>query len=163
MPYPPDSRLQRVIKRIRRVGSLSVSDQLLTGEVYRQLAMARFALMIFPFRRVAGTLGQTLPSQVSYTEPPHTLSESQREIIRKLAWIFPRVARGAFFTATCLPQAIAARRMLQTRGIPSVLHFGVVKLRDANTMEAHAWLESQGIDVTGGSIATEFTEIAKIV
>lgn len=48
----------------------------------------------------------------------------------------------------CLPQAMAAQRMLRRRGISSTLFLGV-RRSDTTSLEAHAWLESSGRQVTG--------------
>jgi hypothetical protein len=58
-----------------------------------------------------------------------------------------------------LPQAIAARMMLARRGIASVMHFGAAKGRD-KPIDAHAWLDAAGVEVTGFPVGAEFAEIA---
>lgn len=50
--------------------------------------------------------------------------------------------------ATCLPRALATRVMLERRGIPNALRFGVAKSA-AGELEAHAWIEVDGRVVVG--------------
>jgi hypothetical protein len=73
-----------------------------------------------------------------------------------------RSARYVPFKAVCLPQAMAARVMLKRRGVASVLHFGAAR-GQAKPFDAHAWLDADGVEVTGYPAAKDFTEIACFV
>ena len=73
-----------------------------------------------------------------------------------------RSARYVPFKAVCLPQAMAARVMLKRRGVSSVLHFGAARGQD-KPLDAHAWLDAAGVDVTGYPVAQNFAEIACFV
>ena len=66
------------------------------------------------------------------------------------------------FRAVCLPQAMAARIMLSRRGIASVLHFGAAKGKE-QPIDAHAWLDAAGVEVTGYPVATEIAESASFI
>jgi len=66
------------------------------------------------------------------------------------------------FNAVCLPQAMTARIMLKRRGVGSVLHFGAAK-GEQKPLDAHAWLDAAGVEVTGYPVAAKFTEIACFV
>ena len=66
------------------------------------------------------------------------------------------------FKAVCLPQAMAARIMLGRRGVASVLHFGAAKGKD-RPIDAHAWLDAAGVEVTGYPVAAQFAEVACFV
>lgn len=47
------------------------------------------------------------------------------------------------FKAICLPQAIAAKLMLERRGVASSLHLGAaLHTRSGKAFEAHAWLDA---------------------
>lgn len=52
--------------------------------------------------------------------------------------------------ATCLTQAFATQVLLSRRGLPARLRIGVVKGKDGR-LQAHAWVESNGVVVIGGS------------
>ena len=73
-----------------------------------------------------------------------------------------RAARYVPFKAVCLPQAMAARVMLKRRGVKSVMHFGAAKGTD-KPLDAHAWLDAAGVEVTGYPVAENFAEIACFV
>ncbi|MEO1800116.1 MAG: lasso peptide biosynthesis B2 protein, partial [Cyanobacteria bacterium J06629_2] len=59
----------------------------------------------------------------------------------------------------CLVQAIAAKRMLQSRKIVSTLYLGVTR-NSHQSLEAHAWLRSGQMYLTGGREREEFTVVA---
>lgn len=60
---------------------------------------------------------------------------------------------GALFpSAQCLARAIGAQCLLRRAGREARLRIGV-GFDDTRTFQAHAWLESEGIIVTGGSEA----------
>jgi hypothetical protein len=63
------------------------------------------------------------------------------------------------WTSQCLVQALAARRMLQRRQIPSTLYFGMAKDAAGHLM-AHAWLRSGSQLVTGAQGWQQFTVVA---
>ncbi len=159
----PPLSIRKLVLQARRVLELPAQDRRLVAETYMELSRARLALALFSFRRVAARLGKTVQGASKPKAVPQTLTDEQHMTVTRLAWIIPRVGHGAAFQATCLAQAIAGRRMLQRRNIPSVLHIGVAKANAGLKLEAHAWLESAELDVTGGSTAGNFTEIARIV
>ena len=59
--------------------------------------------------------------------------------------------------ATCLVQALAAGILLAREGFPVTVHIGVAKsdLR----FEAHAWTESEGVLVSGGTESSRYLPI----
>ena len=79
-----------------------------------------------------------------------------------IGWAVTRSARYVPFKAVCLPQAMAARIMLRRRGVRSVLHFGAAKGKE-KPLDAHAWLDAAGVEVTGYPVAANFAEIACFV
>jgi hypothetical protein len=60
---------------------------------------------------------------------------------------------------TCLNQALAAQMLLAQRGYPALLHIGVAKGKEGQ-FQAHAWVESEGKVVIGGSGPECFTPLA---
>ncbi len=73
-----------------------------------------------------------------------------------------RSARYLPFKAVCLPQAMAAQAMLRRRGVTSVMHFGAAR-GEEKPLDAHAWLDAAGVEVTGYPVAERFAEIACFV
>jgi hypothetical protein len=124
------------------------------------LALARLALVFIPFRKLAERFGTvTTPDKLPETGGAR-LAEDQALLVRTIGWAVTRAARYVPFRAVCLPQAIAAQSMLGRRGIASVMHFGVMK-KTGEEMSAHAWLDADGIEVTGYPVGPEFVEVAR--
>ena len=59
---------------------------------------------------------------------------------------------------SCLPRALATQRLLERRGVPARLRLGLAK-SDDGTIEGHAWVESEGRVVIGGTDIHRYTVI----
>ncbi|OWV39197.1 lasso peptide biosynthesis B2 protein [Mameliella alba] len=81
--------------------------------------------------------------------PPVTTAQSSD--IDRVAWAVAVAARYVPWRSDCLVQALAARAWLAAHGIESRLVIGVPHQR-GDSFEAHAWLLSHGVTVTGGNI-----------
>ena len=88
--------------------------------------------------------------------------QQQAVLAREIGWAVTRTARYVPFKAVCLPQAMAAQFMLRRRKIASVMHFGAGKGVD-KALDAHAWLDAAGVEVTGYPVAPHLAEIACFV
>ena len=60
---------------------------------------------------------------------------------------------------TRLNQALVTQMLLARRGYPALLHIGVAKGKEGQ-FQAHAWVESEGKVVIGGSGLECFTPLA---
>jgi hypothetical protein len=80
----------------------------------------------------------------------------------EIGWAVTRAARVVPFRAVCLPQAIAARLMLDRRRLSSVLRLGAGK-GSQKPLDAHAWLDAAGVHVTGYPIPPGLAEVACFV
>ncbi len=110
-------------------------------EVLMALAIARLALLLFPFRHVAHHLGALAPpgEDVSTETEP-----GDARLAREIGWAVGRMAAHVPFKAVCLQQAIAAKLMLRRRGIRSALHFGIANGEGSGeSLRAHAWLRDR--------------------
>ncbi|MBS0247532.1 MAG: lasso peptide biosynthesis B2 protein [Proteobacteria bacterium] len=149
--------LSRSIRHpLRRFAQVDGRRRALVVEAVLRLVVARLGLMFVSFPRLARRLGTLSPPQSSRT----TAASRDAAIVCEIRWAVTRAACYLPFYAACLPQALAARHMLQRRGIANVLHFGVTG-RAANGIEAHAWLDAGGFEVTGYPLATDCTELAR--
>ena len=54
--------------------------------------------------------------------------------------------------ATCLVRAMAGQALLARYGHPTDLRIGVLKDQSEKRVKAHAWLESQGLVLLGGTV-----------
>jgi Transglutaminase-like superfamily len=90
----------------------------------------------FPRALAAGRLLRTeLTTSGDDARPP--VSESSR-----LVEVFELAVRNHVVAASCLPRAVALRRYLRGRGVPSALRMGM--RRKAGHLEGHVWVESRG-------------------
>ncbi len=114
-----------------------------------------------PFPRLARRLGAFVPPS-----DPRALAvrarTPQAALAQEVGWAVTRAARHVPFKAVCLPQAMAARVMLKRRGVASVMHFGAARGQE-KALDAHAWLDAAGVEVTGYPVAKNFAEIACFV
>ena len=132
---------------------LKISDRLLLLEALVWLAVARFVVLTVPMRRIRPYLGRHLLESKS-TETAETLHHA-----RCISWAVRTMNRYTPWTSNCLPQAIAAKRMLQRRKIASTLYLGFNK-QDANDFEGHAWLRCGPLYVTGGQNRDDFVVLS---
>lgn len=146
----PSRSIRRPLRRFAQVGA---RRRALVVEAVACLLLARLGLIFIPFPKLARWLGRFVPPS-----DPRALAALAQEI----GWAVTRSARYVPFRAVCLPQAMAARVMLKRRGVASVLHFGATR-GEAKPLDAHAWLDAAGVEVTGYLVAKQFAEIACFV
>jgi|SRR5579863_831223 len=152
--------IRRLLVRFRQIDN---RRRALLVEAVAYLFAARLALIFIPFPRLARQLGTFVPP----TDPRTSRARSgtapdQAQLAEAIGWTVARAARYVPFKAVCLPQAMAARVMLKRRGIGSVMHFGAAKGQE-KPLDAHAWLDAAGIEVTGYPVAENCAEIACFV
>jgi hypothetical protein len=126
----------------RRYRALPPAKRQLLREALLRLLLARAALALVPFRRLAAWLGE--PGAESGPD----VSEEQRPVVEDVAWAVQAMARRVPWDSRCLAQAFAAYRMLRRRGIAATVYFGVRK-DPAVPFKAHAWLRCGPRIVTG--------------
>jgi hypothetical protein len=143
---------------LRRYFALPRARQLLLAEASVSLALARMALVFIPFRVLAARFGTFVNPKDIFPRHASALSPEQRLLVTEIGWAVTRAARYLPFRAVCLPQAIAAKTMASRRRIPSTVHFGVMRSGDA--VAAHAWLDADGIQVTGFPLSPDIVEMA---
>jgi len=146
--------------RLRKLIVLSWADRWLLLQVFFLLGVARLALRLIPFRRLARRLGP-LQTETSPAAPPERLAQA-----RRVGLAIARVSPHTPWTSNCFPQALAAKFWLSRRGIPTTLYLGVL-LNEAGAekalppMQAHAWLRCGSLIVTGGPGHERFTITAR--
>jgi Transglutaminase-like superfamily len=152
--------IQRLALRFRQIDN---RRRALLIEAVVGLLAARLALIFIPFPRLARRIGVFVPpSDPRALTAKAKAAPEQTRLAESISWAVTRAARYVPFKAVCLPQAIAARLMLERRGIRSVMHLGAAK-RMEKPLDAHAWLDAAGVEVTGYPVAADFAEIACFV
>ena len=116
--------------------------RLLLLETIFLVCMIRISLWLLPFHIVISQINRM------------TMKPAKRNHIdhRRLSFIAGNVAKVSRHVpkATCLTQAIAAMVLLKQYSYPATFHIGVTR-DTAGQFEAHAWIESDGYVVIGGS------------
>jgi hypothetical protein len=160
-------RLHSIRRPLRRFGQVDHRRRALVIEAVAWLILARMALNLISFPRLARHLGTFVPpSDARVADAVSAAIPKQARLAAEIGWAVTRSARYVPFKAVCLPQAMAARVMLKRRGIKSVMHFGAAKGQNngqSRPLDAHAWLNAAGVEVTGYPVAAQFAEIACFV
>jgi hypothetical protein len=121
---------------------LDAADRGLLVEAAAWLAGARLGLSLLPFltlQRMLASLSQRVALPADCASAPTA----------RVAWAITAAARHLPLRSTCLVESLAARAMLQRRGIDCALRLGVRRAADPSPFAAHAWLEHHGAVVLG--------------
>lgn len=140
---------------LRKFFLRSWRDRALFCEALVSLTWSKALLSVVPFRWLAPRFGR-LQSETSAA-----ISPNDRAVAVDISWAVQAAARHVPLGFVCLPQAMAAQRMLSRRGIPSTLYLGVAPDRsDARSIQAHAWLRAGDKIVTGEAEAAHHGKLA---
>ena len=160
-------------RRLVRFAQVGHHRRAVLIEAVAWLLVARLSLIFVSFPRLARRLGTLVaPADARALQAKSDNKQDEARIAEEVGWAVTRAARHVPFNAVCLPQAMAARIMLKRRGVDSVLHFGARigrdnigqdKIEPHKPIDAHAWLDAAGVEVTGYPVATTFAEIACFV
>lgn len=142
---------------VRRFLALGWRERWLALEAAGWLALARLALVLLPFRWISPRLGRPDDAR----EPRFIPNPDQTTTAAAVGRAVRRAARHTPWQTLCLPQAMAARMMLNRRAIPSTLHIGVDLDDEGRRILAHAWLDVGTTSVVGGDGSSEFQPIAR--
>lgn len=108
----------------------------------------RFQVLYRPFAKLSPKIGAFGHETPWDTEIPSEVAEVRR-IVRA-------VSRRMPWSCNCIVRALAMKKMLARRGIPSTLYMGVALDSNAQ-MEAHAWLRCGNIYISGKTEMNRFT------
>jgi hypothetical protein len=148
-----------LVARWRKLAALPWADRWLLVQIFVLLGVARLALRIVPFRRLARHLGP-LQTETPPDAPPDHLAQA-----RRVGLAIARVSPHTPWMSNCFPQALAAKYWLGRRGIPATLYLGVALTKNDNAprseMTAHAWLRCGPMMVTGGRAHERYTATAR--
>ena len=159
-PASPGKAMSSLRHKLRTASGLTRADRRLIVEAMAALMVA-WLRSLLPFRVLARHMGGIVSPDTRFV-PPAPLSSAQTDRVFAIRWAIGVVAPWMPFRTLCLQQAIAARAMLARRGIDSVLHLGVCD-PTGTALEAHAWLDAGGLNVTGYPIDPALTEVGRFV
>ena len=130
------------MKRLRKFLSLTPRERVLLINALLLLGAIRLGLKLMPFQTLRRLLARM-------AQPIRTLQQAEKASVDKVAWAV-MVASHYIPGARCLAQALATQVLLERRGYPTQLRIGVARSKGGQ-LWGHAWVESQGQIVIGGS------------
>jgi Transglutaminase-like superfamily len=113
------------------------------------LAGIKLGLTLLPYRELRGLvdrLARAAPRRLAPAASPERIARAVARASRSVPG------------ATCLTQALAAKVLLERHGHPTRLRVGIARTGGAMPV-AHAWVESDGRVVLGGSDLTRYTPL----
>lgn len=122
------------------------------AEAALALTVAEAAIRWAPLRWMGRGLGR------HNVESPAANTPELTDRVRQIGWALRTAARHLSWNCRCLAQALAGRWMLKRRGIPSTVYLGVGRGR-REWLDAHAWLRSGEVVLTGGAGRQRFKTI----
>lgn len=122
------------------------------------LGLSRTLIMLVPFARLAPWLGHSLGAQ-AWVPLPTSAHEHRARLV---GLTVRTAARYAPWMANCFPQAVTARWLLALYRVPCALCLGV-RPDKQGSLEAHAWVCTGRIRVTGGEGFTSYHVIGCFV
>jgi hypothetical protein len=126
--------------------------------VWVLLGVSRFVILTIPFRYVAPWLG------TRQDRPWLPLTDSEIEAkARSISRVVQMAANYTPWQSNCFPQAVTARILLGIHGIPYGLFFGVNLDDEDAGLNAHAWVASGRVRVSGGTSFGQFTVVGCFV
>ncbi len=122
------------------------------------LGVARVLVVAVPFTRFSASLGVPIASPWIPLPTP-----AQQHRARLIGLAVTTAARHTPWTSNCLPQALVAHWLLAAFGIPSAVFLGVQRIPQTRGLQAHAWVSTGRIHVTGGDGFRAHTVVATFV
>lgn len=139
---------------LNKVRQLSRWERRLLIQSLLLLPMIHAALLTLGYSRLRGVMERLLP--LKFIDRPASETENLQRA-RDVARIVSIAARRGLYKATCLRRSLLVWWFLRRRGIQSCICFGVRKMNQQ--LEAHAWVEYQGIVVNDSEQVREAYQI----
>jgi Transglutaminase-like superfamily len=137
--------------RLDKFLRLPFSEKILFVRIWVLLAVTRSGLFLLPFPTLRKVLSLISPLIAGGGE---AWSEDL------LVWAVGAASRYVP-RATCLAQALAIQLVLKQSGRPASIHIGVNGV-EGDHLDAHAWVESQGRILIGGSDLSRYTHLTSL-
>ncbi len=131
------------MKRLRRLLALPANERRLVVKAALLLGVIRLGLRLLPFRTLWRLLNQAPRASIALPAPNHLSPD-------RIAWAVTVASPYLLSVRPCLSQALAVHLLLVRRGYPARLHLGVAR-GERGQVQAHAWVETDGRVVIGGS------------
>jgi hypothetical protein len=141
-----------VASDLRRLKEMDWEDRVLLVEAAGALTAASLAIRLLPFRWLANRLADGGLGGGKHSPAAH------REIER-VRWAIEACGRRLPWRIVCFQKGLALHRLLQRRGIPTTLHYGVAQNVERG-LTAHVWVTFEGNPIIGGEEAIGYTCLA---
>jgi hypothetical protein len=107
---------------------------------------------LLPFKTLRWLLARAAgaPTGPRRTEPHST---------DMISWAVQACRLRILGSNSCLTQALGAQVLLARHGYPALIHIGVTR-REQGQFQAHAWVESEGRVIIGGTGLERFATLA---
>lgn len=134
----------------RKFIGLSARERILLSQSLALLPLAALALRVMGLRNY-----QRLMDRFSRGGKPHFDEDGRklRDQVRKTARLVEAAGRYGPYRAKCLPESLTLWWLLRRQGIESQIRFGARK--NAQRMEAHAWVEFEGTPLNDSTDVSE--------
>jgi hypothetical protein len=137
-----------------KIFSIQNVERRMFFEAFKSLLLSTWANLVFPLKKNSKKWG------IHQAESSFAEDIENKATIRLIDLSIRRAQRMLPFRAKCLAEAVAAKQMLDQRGIKSTLYLGVSK-DDKKKLIAHAWLRAGNFIVTGKKGMEKFVEVGR--
>lgn len=137
----------RLIRQVPRFATLQATDRRLLVEALAALLAARLAIALLPLGKLKSALRWRWHRRFDLPSPT----------VERIVWAVRRAAEWVPAT-TCLVQAMAALRLLESAGYDARLTLGTAKSATGQ-LTAHAWVSYHDRVVLGAASDTVYTPI----
>ncbi len=139
---------------MRRLQRLPAAKRWLLIEAALLLEVVKLGMMLLPFTTLRRLLGRAAGVLI---EPRRADHPSADEVV----WAVEVASQYTPGAKTCLARALAVQVLLVRRGQPALLRIGVLKT-EQEQFRAHAWVETEGKVVIGGSETGRYAPLATL-
>ena len=139
---------------IRRFWSLSGEEKSALLEALYYLLWARVMNKLFSFEKLMPHIGTLTQSE------PKDLNARQQQQVFVVKRSIQRTHSRFFWQNICLPQALAAMKMLHRRQVPAQIYFGSAYQEARKNLKAHAWVKAGTIFVSGKKGHQNYTVVS---
>jgi hypothetical protein len=139
-------------QKLAKFRALSSANKWMLLHATVWLAMARFMLLVMPFRKLSARLSG---------EQGIATGDPDSELLKSVAYAVQAAANNVPWRSDCFPQSIAGWMLLKHHGYGSTIHLGVERSGN-DELAGHAWLTCGDTVVTGGAELDRYAETHRL-
>jgi hypothetical protein len=119
------------------------------------LCLSRLLVLTISFRKIAPMLGQSTGVQPAVL----IATNAEQRTGRRIKTLIAMASKYTLWNSNCFAQAITARLLLGLFRVPSVVFFGLKGNAGSAGLQAHAWVVSGPVNISGGNGFADFTVV----